>query len=75
MRNNKQSLSKKSQEPLRIQKQALRESSNFDSIDPTTSDFVTDFLDSDSDDADKDEPKSSPEKAPFLARNQLLEHC
>ena len=75
MRNNKQSLSKKSQEPLRIQKQALRESSNFDSIDPTTSDFVTDFLDSDSDDADKDEPKSSPEKAPFLARNRRDYRC
>ena len=51
------------EEPNRIQKQKVRESSNFNYIDPTTSYFASNYLDLDDDDNDYAEPQSSPEKS------------
>ena len=62
-------------EPQKIQKQVARESSNFESIDPTTTDFAATY------DLDPDDPidtmgaSSSENKKPFQVRNTRDYKC
>ena len=62
------------EEPKRLEKQRVRESSLFDSIDPTTSDFASSFLDPDDPETFDDETQSSPEKSGPL-RNKKDYRC